>query len=119
MESVNIAVIGADGVGKSAFIQRALCLAKPPTNGITAICLDVDGIPHMVALIELDLEHFDVDPDQKINWPKRISGHIVPHIDGALMLYDVMNPESVKYFSPTLCMLALPFCPLVPSIHPC
>ncbi|ERS96308.1 hypothetical protein HMPREF1624_07218 [Sporothrix schenckii ATCC 58251] len=105
MATVNIAVIGADGVGKSSFIQRAMRLAKPPTGGITAMRIDVDNNPFIVVLIELDLEHFDVDPKQKIHWPKRISGHIVPRIDGALMLYDVMNRDSIRELPPTLSAL--------------
>lgn len=103
METINIAVIGADGVGKSAFIQRALRLPRPPGTNITAIRLDIEGVPHIVTLIELDLEFFDVDPRQQIKWPKQINGHMVPRIDGALILYDVMNRESVKELPPTLC----------------
>ena len=117
MATVNIAVIGADGVGKSSFIQRAMRLSKPPTGGITAMRIDVDNKPFVVALIELDLEHFDVDPKQKIHWPKQISGHIVPHVDGALMLYDVMNKDSIRELPPTLCK-STSFSPFS-SLRPC
>ena len=113
METVNIAVIGADGVGKSAFVQRALRLAKPPTQSITAIHLNVENRPFVVALIELDLEHFDVNPNQRINWPTNISGHIVPHIDGALMLYDVMNKDSIRDLPPTISALNISGLPTI------
>ncbi len=103
METINIAVIGADGVGKSAFIQRALRLPRPPNTNINGIRSDVEGVPHIVTLIELDLEYFDVDPTQMIRWPKQISGHMVPRIDGALILYDVMNKDSIRELPPTLC----------------
>ncbi len=103
METINIAVIGADGVGKSTFIQRALRLPKPPTANINGIRLDVEGIPHIVTLIELDLEYFDVEPAQKIRWPKQINGHMVPRIDGSLILYDVMNQNSIRELPPVLC----------------
>ena len=103
METINIAVIGADGVGKSAYIQRALRLPRPPITNVNGIRLDVEGIPHIVSLIELDLEYFDVDPGQQIRWPKQINGHMVPRIDGALILYDVMNKDSVRELPHTLC----------------
>lgn len=104
MEAVNIAVIGANGVGKSSFVQRALRLPRPPTSNINAIRLDVESVPHVVALIELDLEYFDVNPNQKIRWPKQMNGHMVPRIDGALILYDVMNKDSIRDLPHTLCM---------------
>ncbi|EFX03973.1 Ras guanyl-nucleotide exchange factor [Grosmannia clavigera kw1407] len=107
MEAVNIAVIGANGVGKSAFVQRALRLNRPPTSNINAIRLDVESIPHVVALIELDLEYFDVSPNQRISWPKQINGHMVPRIDGALILYDVMNKESIRDLPHTLSALSI------------
>ena len=96
MDSINIAVIGADGVGKSAFIQRALRLPRAPSLNVTSLRQDVDGIPHLVTLVELDLEVFDVANDQPIQWPKQIGGHMVPRMDGALVLYDVMNKESIR-----------------------
>ncbi len=108
METINIAVIGADGVGKSAFIQRALRMAKPPTTHSNAFSLSIEGIPHTVTLIDLDLEYFDVDPNQSnpnqtIQWPKQINGHMVPRIDAALILYDVMNRDSIRELPHTVC----------------
>ena len=105
MDTVNIAVIGADGVGKSSFIQRAL-RSRPPTTSISAARIDVDGVPHIVTLIELDLEYFDVNPGHQIRWPKQINGHMVPRVDGALVLYDVMNRESIRELPPALCKSA-------------
>ncbi len=103
MDTVNIAVIGADGVGKSSFIQRALRLPRPPTTNITSLRQDVDGIPHVVTLVELDLEIFDVEPTQPVQWPKQANGHMVPRVDGAMILYDVMNKESIRDLPPTMC----------------
>ena len=113
METVNIAVIGADGAGKSSFIQRAMRLPKPPTTGVTGMRIDVDGKPFVVTMIELDLEHFDVDANSKIRWPKNTSGNTVPHIDGALMLYDVTNKESIRDLPSTLGKFFWHRCPLV------
>jgi len=106
MDTINIAVIGSNGVGKSAFIQRALRLARPPSTHINGVRLDVEGVPHIVTLIELVLECFDVDPTQPIRWPKQINGHMVPRVDGALILYDVMNKESIRELPHTLCKSA-------------
>ncbi|OAA66430.1 Ras guanyl-nucleotide exchange factor [Niveomyces insectorum RCEF 264] len=105
METVNIAVIGTSGVGKSAFIQRALRLSRPQNTNMTAIRLDVEGMPYVVALIELDLECFDVDPKQCFYWPKQVNGQMVPRIDGALVLYDVMNKDSIRDLPPTVSAL--------------
>ncbi|KAK3315050.1 ras guanine nucleotide exchange factor domain-containing protein [Apodospora peruviana] len=107
METINIAVIGADGVGKSAFIQGALRLPRPPNLNVTAIRQDIDGVPYLVTLVELDLENFvDVNSDLPIQWPKQIGGHMVPRMDGALILYDVMNRESIRELPPTMSSLA-------------
>ncbi|CAK7273636.1 hypothetical protein SEPCBS119000_005761 [Sporothrix epigloea] len=105
MEAINVAVIGAEGTGKSSFIQQAMRLPEPPTTGITGMRLNIDGRPCIVTLIELDLEHFDIDSSLRIRWPKSISGNKVPHVDGALMLYDVMNKDSVRNLPPTLAAL--------------
>ena len=51
---------------------------------------------YTVSLIEIELESFDINPERRIQWPKQINGHIVPRMDGALLLYDVMNRESIQ-----------------------
>ena len=64
--------------------------------------MSVDNVVYTVSLIELDLESFDIAPDRRIQWPKQINGHIVPRMDGALLLYDVMNRESIVELPQTL-----------------
>ena len=96
MESFNIAIIGATGVGKSSFIQRVLGLARPPISNASSVRMVVENVTHMIALLELDLEHFELNPELPIQWPKQINGHIVPRVDAALMLYDVMNEASIR-----------------------
>lgn len=103
MDTINVAIIGADGVGKSAFIQRALRLPRTPGASLTSLRQDVDGIPHDVTLVELDLEVIDVDSSQPIQWPKQVDGHMVPRMDGALILYDVTNKESIRDLPQTMC----------------
>ncbi|RDW75597.1 hypothetical protein BP5796_06418 [Coleophoma crateriformis] len=102
MADINIAVIGSGGVGKSTLIQRALGLRAIPANFVSSQRMPVEGVVYMVNLIELDLESFDIDPDRRFQWPKQIGGHAVPRIDGALLLYDVMNRESIAELPQTL-----------------
>ncbi|KAI0025673.1 ras GEF [Xylariomycetidae sp. FL0641] len=95
MESINIAVIGANGVGKSHFIQRAMALSRVPGPNPTTARINIDNVPYAVTLFELDLEYFDVDPDRQIKWPKQMGGAIMPRVNGVLILYDVTNQDSI------------------------
>ncbi|KAH8195597.1 hypothetical protein TruAng_010227 [Truncatella angustata] len=102
MESINIAVIGANGVGKSHFIQRALSLSRPPGSQPSAARINIDHVPYAVSLFELDLEYFDVDPEKQIQWPRQVGGAMMPAIHGVLLLYDVMNRDSIIDLPQTL-----------------
>lgn len=102
METYNIAFIGAAGVGKSSFVQRVLGLSRPPISNASSVRMVVDNVTHMITLLELDLEYFELSPSQPIQWPKQINGHIVPRVDAALVLYDVMNQESIQELPQTL-----------------
>ncbi|KAI8624012.1 ras GEF [Xylariaceae sp. FL1651] len=102
MESLNIAVIGANGVGKSHFIQKAMSLARVPGPNPTTARIIIDNIPYAVTLFELDLEYFDVDPDRQVQWPKQMGGTILPRVNGVLFLYDVMNRDSIIELPQTL-----------------
>lgn len=108
MDTINIAVIGALGSGKSTFIQRALRLSRLPTSNTATVRQDVEGIPHVVTLVEFDLDNFDLEDvavaqGQPIQWPKQINGQFVPRLEGAFVLYDVLNKDSVSDFPVTLC----------------
>ena len=92
---INIVVIGASGVGKSTFIQKAFGLRTPPESEITSQNVLIDKLIYAVNLIELHLESFDVHADRRIKWPKQVEGQLMPRIDGALTLYDVLNEESI------------------------
>ncbi|KAI1388860.1 ras GEF [Hypoxylon trugodes] len=102
MESINICVIGANGVGKSHFVQRAMSLPRVPGPNPTTARINIDNVPYAVTLFELDLEYFDVDPDRQIKWPKQMGGAILPRVNGVLLLYDVMNRESIIELPQTL-----------------
>ncbi|KAI0181464.1 ras GEF [Hypoxylon sp. FL1284] len=102
MEGINICVIGANGVGKSHFIQRAMSLPRIPGPNPTTARINIDNVPYAVTLFELDLEYFDIDPHRQIKWPKQMGGAIVPRVNGVLLLYDVMNRESIIELPQTL-----------------
>jgi GTPase SAR1 family protein len=102
MENLNIAIIGATGVGKSSFVQRVIGLARPPLSNASTLRMVLDNITYGVTLLELDLEYFDMSPSKPIQWPKQINGHIVPRVDGALILYDVTSKESIMELPTTL-----------------
>ncbi|KAK4462435.1 ras guanine nucleotide exchange factor A [Cladorrhinum samala] len=106
MESINIAIIGAEGVGKSAFVQRSRGATRPPNQNITQMRYEVDGVQYYVTLVELDLEGIELDPRQPIQWPKQISGCMVPRMDGALILYDVTDKETVRELETIMSALA-------------
>ena len=96
-------------MGKSSFIQRALRQSGPPSSNVSTIRTDIENVPHIVTLIELDLEYFDMEdvavPGQQIQWPKQVNGQVVSHIDGALILYDITNEDSIRELPSTLCKL--------------
>jgi len=102
VNDINIAVIGAEGAGKSTLIQRALGLRNPPQSVASSLPMNIDNATYTISLVELDLEAFDITPDRRILWPKQINGVIVPPLHGALILYDVMNSESISYLPQTL-----------------
>ena len=66
MDSFSIAVIGADGVGKSQFIRTAMSLPPPPKSILPApdpkpvtARIVFDNVPYAVTLFELDLQYFE------------------------------------------------------------
>ncbi|KAK4173570.1 putative Rap guanine nucleotide exchange factor [Triangularia setosa] len=119
MEAINIAIIGVEGVGKSAFVQRTIRSTRPPTQNMITFRHVLDGTQYSVTLVELDLEGFELDPRQPIQWPKQVAGHMVPRIDGALILYDVTNKESVRGLDSTMAALANSSLPTVLAATKC
>ncbi|EAQ86607.1 hypothetical protein CHGG_07860 [Chaetomium globosum CBS 148.51] len=106
MEPINIAIIGAVGVGKSTFIQHLRRTPRPSASNITALRHELDGTSYLVTLVELDLEGIELDPNQPVHWPKQIGGHSVPRMDGALILYDAVNEGSMREVPPIMAALA-------------
>jgi hypothetical protein len=104
MDALNIAIIGANGVGKSAFLQQALKMSRPASQGVVTFnWTEPDGSQHTVNMFEVDLEAFDLGMDEPIRWPKQANGMLTPRIDGTLVLYDVMNKDSIAPLPQTIC----------------
>jgi GTPase SAR1 family protein len=102
MHEINIAVLGAGGVGKSSFIQRVFDHRAPPTLTVTPRKMSIDGEEYTVRLIELPFDELDFDNNNNITWPELADNRPLPPIDGVLTLYDVMNKESLADVPETL-----------------
>ncbi len=95
MPELNIGVLGAARVGKSTFIQRAFDLPSRSSSRSNSRKMSIDGSIYAVRLHELPFKEVEVEDDKSINWPERIGDAVLPAIDGALVLYDVMGQESL------------------------
>ncbi|KAK5119278.1 hypothetical protein LTR85_007634 [Meristemomyces frigidus] len=94
LPEINIAVIGAEGVGKSTFVQKAFDLPYLPLSLAAQRKIPVEGSAYLVRLLELPIDDVDVDDDDTIVWPETIEYNLMPRIDGAIALYDVQDKGS-------------------------
>ncbi|KAH0544824.1 hypothetical protein FGG08_001053 [Glutinoglossum americanum] len=95
MREINIAVVGASGVGKSTFIQQVHDLQDPYGSLVSVRKMSIDGFVHPVRLVEVDISNIEIDDEQRIKWPNYVDGHPVQRVHGVLILYDVMNRDSI------------------------
>lgn len=96
LPDINIAVIGAERVGKSTFMQNAFDLPFPSDLHAVERKIEVDGSDYLLRLLEISIDDIDIDDDDTVSWPETIEDKIMPHIDGALTLYDVKNEGSLE-----------------------
>ena len=95
MPDINIAVVGATGVGKSTFIHQALGLRQSTISQVSARKMSLDGIIHIVRLFECNTAGVDPKDSHQLPWSDLVRGLEEIRIDGALVLYDVMNHHSL------------------------
>lgn len=95
LPEANIAIVGASGVGKSTFIQRALGLRRLPSAPLSSRKMSINCVPHQVRLLELDIDGLELDDDGRIRWPTRFGDQEVPHVQGTLVLCDVTSQRSL------------------------
>ncbi|KAI9777345.1 MAG: hypothetical protein M1839_008953 [Geoglossum umbratile] len=105
MREINIAVVGASGVGKSTFIQQAHELQEPPESLVSVRKMSIDGCVHLVRLVEVDTSSIGIDDEQHIKWPDYVGG-AAQRVHGVLVLYDVMNRDSIANIPELLNSLA-------------
>ena len=76
-------VLGARGVGKSTFVQKALDVPCPSTNRAAERKIHVKGSDYFVRLLEVATDDVDWDEDDEtVIWPETIDDKMMPRIDG-------------------------------------
>jgi hypothetical protein len=99
---VNLAVVGARGVGKSTFVQCALDLPQLPSRS-SAKKMSLEGTLYIVNLWELSATEISITKEQQIFWPRLDGDEQASHlVDGALLLYNATSPQSVVDIAPLL-----------------
>ena len=118
---VTLAVLGAQGVGKSTFVQNSFDLRSPAASAFTVKKMSLDDVVYLVRLVEISLDDIVLTECDPIKWPKSLKGVEVPPVDGVLALYDVTNQQSItgipdllRWFPSPLLSFS-PFCHISPS----
>jgi len=93
---VTLVVLGAQGVGKSTFIQNSFDLRSPSPSAFVVQKMSLDDVVYLVRLVEMPLDAIVITESNEINWPKSLKGIEVPPVDGVLALYDVTNQQSIN-----------------------
>ena len=101
VNEVIIAVLGADAVGKSTFVQHALDLKKAVTAPISSKKVSLEGSISVVRLVEVDIGEVGIE-DESLAWPESVGHNPFPAIDGVLVMYNVLDPSSIAPLPPLL-----------------
>lgn len=90
-------MVGAPGVGKSTFVQKALGLPSLPQSQAAERKIPQDGGSYLVRLLEVPIDDVDFDDDDNtLVWPDTIANKVMPEVDGAITLYDVQDKNSFE-----------------------
>ena len=101
INEVVIAVLGVGAVGKSKFVHLALDLKRVATSAISSKKVSLEGLISMVRLIEVDIRDVKIQ-DERLRWPDMAGNQTLPSIDGALVMYNVLDQSSTTPLSPVL-----------------
>src|SRR5437660_12796831 len=93
---VTLVVLGAQGVGKSTFIQNSFDMRSPSPSAFAVKKMSLDDVVYLVRLVEMSLDVIVITESNQIKWPKSLKGVEVPRVDGVLVLYDVTNQQSIS-----------------------
>lgn len=102
IREVTLAVTGANQAGKSTFIECALDLKRPLSAPIATKKVSLEGVISTLRLIEIPLAKLTAGSDEGLAWPETVGGQDTQQVDGALVVYDVMNQESFNHLSTIL-----------------
>lgn len=94
MQEVTLAVLGGAKAGKSTFVQCALDMKAPPVSSCTIKKVSLEGTVSVLRLYEIQLENVKIS-ENSIIWPRLAGDEAKPRIDGALVLFDVMDQSSL------------------------
>lgn len=95
MQEITLAVLGAAKAGKSTFVQCALDLKKPAVLPAATKKVSLEGVVSVLQLIEFSTNDMVIIKDREIKWPERVGDQLTPRIDGALIVYNVMDQGSM------------------------
>lgn len=95
MQEITLAVLGAAKTGKSTFVQCALDLKKPAVSAASIKKVSLEGATSVLRLVELSIDEVGMTINHEIDWPERLGDQAISRIDGALLLYDVTNQDSI------------------------
>jgi hypothetical protein len=93
---VTLVVLGAQGVGKSTFIQNSFDMRSPSPSALAVKKMSLGDMVYLVQLVEMSLDAIVITESNRIKWPKSLKGVEVPPVDGVLALYDVTNQQSIN-----------------------
>ncbi|EZF43007.1 hypothetical protein H103_03485 [Trichophyton rubrum CBS 288.86] len=102
LPQVNLAVVGAAGVGKSTFVKCALDLKQTPLVRSSIKKMSMDGAIYVVRLLEIAIHKITLDDRGRIVWPKCLGEQALPPIDGVLCLFDSTDLRSVSQYPQVL-----------------
>ncbi|KMU85593.1 hypothetical protein CIHG_03634 [Coccidioides immitis H538.4] len=100
-----MAVVGAQGVGKSTLVKYALDLKQTPIARSSVKKMSLDGTIYLVRLLEVGIHNIAVDEHGRITWPRLLGEQAVPPIDGVLALFDSADPRTLTQLSQLLSTL--------------
>lgn len=96
---VNLAVVGAEGVGKSTFVKFALGLQHAPIARSSIKKISLGGSIHLVRLLEIAMHNVTFGENGCIVLPTVLGEHVLPAIDGILCLFDPSDLTTVTRYS--------------------
>ena len=92
---ITVAVLGEPSTGKSTFIQCALDLKRRVTGSSATKKVSLEGEVSTLRLLKIPMGALELSNDCGLTMPLRVGGQDILHIDGALVIYDVMNQISI------------------------